>query len=120
MTNVATAAGALAVGVVLAGCGHSSRPAVDPDIAGKPTWGGCQEIAGHSVDYIAGARGGRRLASAIAPYRQHGDHVVVVPRHDHVARQWLLVDDRNLIHTALGVSHTRAGWLVDSVKECQD
>jgi hypothetical protein len=119
MRNAATAAATLALGVVLAGCGHaSSRPAVDPDLAGKPTWGGCTESSTGIIDYTAGAPGEPTAGAALAAYRVDGDHVVVVPARAHMNRRWLLVDDANRIHASLELMHTRHGWLVSTVEQC--
>jgi hypothetical protein len=105
-------------GVVLAGCGDSSRPVVDPDVAGKPTWGGCTETSTQITDYTADAPGERTARTALASYRVDGDHVVAVPARAHQNRRWLLVDDANLIHASLELLHTDHGWLVSSVEQC--
>jgi hypothetical protein len=118
MRNVAAAAGALALGVVLAGCGHTSHPQVQPDLAGAPTWAGCHGRSVESIDYVSGAHGKPTALAALASYRTDGDHVVVVPAGSSQRRQWLLVGDRNVIHTALGMQHGRNGWLVDLVEKC--
>lgn len=120
MRNVVAAAGALALGAALAGCGHSSHPQVQPDLAGKPTWGDCQEHSMHNLDYISDAHGKPTANAALASYRTDGDHVVVVPARAHQNRRWLLVDDTNLIHTALEMQHVQHGWLVDLVETCSD
>jgi hypothetical protein len=117
--NLALAAGAaVALTLTLAGCGSSSRPSLQPDLAGQPTWGTCRSIAGRSVDDVSGLRGERTPRAAIASYRRKDDHVVVLPRQGHRARHWLLVDDANVIHTSLDVSNTGNGWLVDQVETC--
>jgi len=118
MKVVFAAAGALALTVTLVGCGDSSRPQVDPDVAGKPTWAGCQERVDQMIDYAADARGAKTRAAALAPYRKQGDHVTVKPRHAHTNRQWLLVDDANVIHTALEMWRGEHGWLVSRVEKC--
>jgi hypothetical protein len=111
--------GAVVAGLVLAGCGHSSsRPAVDPDLAGKPTWGGCTESSTQIIDYTADAPGEPTARAALASYRVEGDHVVVLPARAHHNRRWLLVDDANLIHASLELWHARHGWLVSSVEQC--
>jgi len=106
-------------GVALAGCGTSpSRPHLDPDVAGKPTWGGCREHSLQVSDYTADAPGEKTALAAIASYRTHGDHVVRRPAQDHRAARWLLVDDTNLIHASLELTHTDHGWLVNVVEKC--
>jgi hypothetical protein len=109
----------LIAGVGLAGCGtSSSRPRLDPDVAGKPTWGGCQERSEGSFDFVADADGAPTVEAAIEHFREHGDHVVrsaPAPLH---RRQWLLVDEHNVIHAALGLMRTEHGWLVDDVEKC--
>lgn len=119
MSRLLTAATLLLGGAVVAGCGTSaSTPRVDPDVAGKPTWGGCQERSIGSIDYVVGARGPSTAKAALAPYRKDGDHVVRTAPAPHQRRQWLLVDEHNVIHTSLGLARTEHGWLVDTVERC--
>ena len=105
-------------GVVLAGCGHSSRPAVEPDLAGKPTWAGCAEHSTQITDYTADAPGEPTARAALASYRVSGDHAVRRPAGAHHHARWLLVDDANLIRVSLGLWHTEHGWLVSTVERC--
>jgi len=105
-------------GVVVAGCGASSRPSVEPDLAGKPRWAGCHSRSIGSIDYVSGARGKPTVRAALAPYRTAGDHVVVVPARPHQNRRWLLVDEANHIHASLGLEHGGHGWLVGSAETC--
>ena len=112
--------GALVVLGLLAGCGGGSTPRVEPDVATEPTWGECQVLSNQFIDYVAGAPGVETAEAAMARYREADDHVVVVPAHDHQARQWLLVDGDDTIHASLGMSHTEHGWLVDSVQRCAE
>lgn len=120
MNVVLAAAGALALTITMAGCGNTPRPQLDPDLAGQPTWGGCREYSDGIFDFAPDARGPSTPRLAMASYRQEGDHVVVAPRHSHTNRQWLLVDDRFVIHTALELRHAEHGWLVTRVERCQD
>lgn len=108
----------LAAGLVLTACGHASLPRVEPDVAGRPTWGGCSERTTQIIDYASGARGERSLRAALAPYRVDGDHVVRRPAHAHRGARWLLVDDRQVIHTSLELLHAERGWLVDVIEKC--
>jgi hypothetical protein len=118
--NVLLTAGALALSAVLVGCGDaSSRPHVDPDVAGKPTWG-CQTRATQAIDYAVDAPGAKSRAAAIARYRVDGDHVVDRPAHAHRLPQVLLVDADNVIHHELELWHTENGWLVTMVEGCDD
>jgi hypothetical protein len=120
MRNVA-AAGALVVGVVLTGCGHTSHPQVQPDLAGKPTWAGCQERSASSIDYGPGARGKPTALAALASYRTPGDHVVRQPGGDPPElTDWVLVDDHQVIQASLELEHVRYGWLVGFVEKCSD
>jgi hypothetical protein len=118
MTSLLVPIVAVTAGVLLAGCGASSAPRVDPDGAGKPSWGGCTERSSLIRDYLASAEGARTRAAAIAPYRQAGDHVVLRPAQEHRHAAWLLVDARNVIHTSLELTHGRHGWLVSMVERC--
>ena len=118
MRNVVAAAGALALGVVLAGCGHSSHPQVQPDLAGRPTWAGCHGRSVENIDYVAGAHGKPTALAAIAPYRTPGDHVVRRPDHASDLADWLLVDDHGGIHASLELEHGRNGFLVGMVEKC--
>ena len=58
--------------------------------------------------------------AAIAQYRQPGDHVVKRHRRPHRTAAWLLVDDRNVIHTSVELWHSQHGWLVGLVEKCAD
>jgi hypothetical protein len=118
MNRLVAAALALTVGATLAGCGSTtSKPLVEPDLAGKPVWT-CQERAGQFIDYTADAGGKPTARAALAPYRTAGDHVVVVPPRAHHNRQWLLVDDDQSIHASLELDQGRDGWLVASLEKC--
>jgi hypothetical protein len=108
----------LTAGLLVAACGDGSTPRVQPDVAAKPTWGGCQERSMQNIDYLAGAKGARTRAAAVARYRVDGDRVVVRPARPHRNAQVLMVDDHNVIHHALEVWHTRHGWLVSTVETC--
>jgi hypothetical protein len=45
--NLAFAAvGALTLTVTAVGCGSAPKPSVQPDLAGKPTWGACWCVTG--------------------------------------------------------------------------
>jgi hypothetical protein len=118
MKPLLLAAAVATAGVVLAGCGDSSRPSVEPDLAGKPTWAGCHSRSIGIIDYVSDAGGTPTAGAALAPYRTAGDHVVVVPARAHQNRRWLLVDDANLIHASLELEHGGHGWLVGSVEKC--
>jgi hypothetical protein len=121
MNVVLAAVGTLALTASLVACGDtSSRPAVDPDVAGKPTWGGCQSMSSGSIDYAADARGEPTIARALAAYRKPGDHVVKRPRKPHRNAAWLLVDSRNVIHTSVEMHRGHHGWLVNLVEKCTD
>ena len=115
MTRLLAAATA---GVLLAGCGTSSAPRVDPDLAGRPSWGGCKELSSLIRDYVASAEGAKTRAAAIAQYRKAGDHVVLRPAQAHRNAAWLLVDSANVIHTSLELTHGQHGWLVSTVERC--
>jgi hypothetical protein len=109
----------LGVAAVLAGCGTSTEtPPGEPDAAGGPSWGGCREHSTQIIDYAAGAEGTTTRTAAIAPYRREGDHVVARAARPHRRAAWLLVDDRNVIHTSLELVHARGGWLVNVVEKC--
>jgi hypothetical protein len=115
---------ALVVSLVLvaSGCG-TSQPGVHPQVrteAATPTWGGCVTHSLQNLDYVADARGVSTLANALLPYREPGDHLVLRPAGAHRNPAWLLVDERNLIHTAVEVWHSHAGWLVSTVDRCAD
>lgn len=120
--NLLVAAGATTTTFVLVGCGAASPIAHgDPDVAGKPTWGGCQSRVSQIADYGPDARGSESRAAALAPYRQEGDHVVFRPgRNPHVAPTWLLVDDQNHIHASVELFHGSGGWLVSALDKCAD
>ena len=107
--------------IVLTGCGTaSSTPRVEPDIAGTPTWGGCQEHSIRNIDYVSDARGAKTREAAMKPYRAAGDHVVHQPRRPHRNAQVLLVDDHDVIHHALEMWNSGNGWLVNMVESCAD
>jgi hypothetical protein len=72
------------------------------------------------VDRAAGVAGARSLDAALAPYREDGDHVVQRSGGPHRHTSWLLVDDANVIRSAVEVAHTEQGWLVMSVASCAD
>jgi hypothetical protein len=113
---------ALAAAALVA-CGHSNErraPLAESALAPAPTWGGCHEFSDGFLDYAPDARGPATARLAMAAYRHDGDHVVVAPRHSHTNRQWLLVDDRNVIHAALELWHAGHGWLVSRVERCED
>jgi hypothetical protein len=120
MNVVLAAAGALALTVNLVACGDTSRPAVEPDAAGKPTWGGCQESRVQMRDFVADAHGAKTRAAALASFRIDGDHVVDRVARPHRNARVLLVGDDNVIHHALDLSHTEHGWLVNLVEACPD
>jgi hypothetical protein len=120
MNVLFVATGAFVLTVTMAGCGDPSRPHLDPDLAGKPTWGECQERSIQAIDYVADAPGATSRAAALAPYREEGDHVVDHPAGPHRNAQVLLVDAGNVIHHALELSHTENGWLVGMVDTCAD
>jgi hypothetical protein len=115
---------ALGVAALLAavtGCGQSAASGPAGVGAGHaPTWGGCAEHSVQAIDYVAGAKGEPTAEAAMAPYRERGDHVVVVPGHEHVNRSWLLVDDTDVIHTSLELWHAGRGWLVTMVDRCSE
>jgi hypothetical protein len=115
---------ALVISLVLVatGCG-TSQPGGHPEVpseAARPTWGGCGTHSLQNLDYVAGARGVSTLAKALMPYREPGDHLVLRPARAHRNPAWLLVDERNVIETAVEVWHTHGGWLVSMVDRCDD
>jgi hypothetical protein len=115
---------ALGVAVVLGavtGCGQSAASGpVGVGAGNAPTWGGCHEHSVQVRDYVADAKGEPTAEAAMAPYRERGDHVVVLPAHEHANRRWLLVDDTDVIHTSLELWHTGRGWLVTMVEHCSE
>ena len=100
--------------------GPDAGAAVSPAPGTPPTWAACKTHSMQSIDYAADAPGAPSLADALAPYRKAGDHVVRRPRQPHRNPAWLLVDEHNVIRSALEVWHTRGGWLVGSVDRCAD
>jgi hypothetical protein len=118
MTRPLVPIAAATAGLMLAACGVSSTPRVEPDRAGQPSWGGCKMRSSVVRDYVPSAEGARTRAAAIAPNRKAGDHVVHQPARAHRNAAWLLVDGANVIHTSLELSHGRNGWLVSSVERC--
>ena len=115
---------ALVVSLVLvaSGCG-TSQPGAHPEVrteTATPTWGRCAAHSVQSLDYVADARGVSTLAEALSPYREPGDHLVRRPARAHRNPAWLLVDERNVIHTAVEVLRTSGGWLVSTVDRCAD
>jgi hypothetical protein len=118
MSRLLAAVGALTLGITLVACGDTSRPAVDPDLAGKPTWGGCSERSTQISDYTADAKGAKTRAAAMARYRMPGDHVVFRGGHGHHRATWLLVDEKDVIHTSLELVPGASGWLVSTVEKC--
>jgi hypothetical protein len=119
--NVLLTAGALALSAALVGCGDtSSRPHLDPDVAGRPTWGGCQTRSMQAIDYAVDAPGAKSRSAALAAYRVDGDHVVDRPARPHRNARVLLVDQGNVIHHALELWHAEHGWLVTMVEACGD
>jgi hypothetical protein len=120
MNLAVAAAGTLALTRSVAGCGSSPKPTVQPDLAAKPTWGGCKNFVGQHIDYTVDAHGAPTRAAALADYRQEGDHVVDRPKRPHRNARVLLVDDRDVIHHALELWHSQDGWLVTMVQKCTD
>ncbi len=106
--------------VSLVACGDTSRPGLEPDLAGKPTWGGCRDFVGQNMDYAEDAVGERSRTAVLAQYRTEGDHVVIEPHHDHQRRRWLLVGDDNVIRAAVEMFHADQGWLANYVERCTD
>jgi hypothetical protein len=116
--NLAVAvAGALALAVTAAGCGSAPKPSVQPDLAGKPTWGACSTFSEQAMSIAEGARGAATLKAAVADYREDGDRVVRGPSTGGLAHRWL-VDDSGTIHADLGVWHSGRGWFVTGAKRC--
>jgi hypothetical protein len=118
--KVALVAGSLAFALTIAGCGGSPRPSVQPDLAGKPTWGGCRNFVGQNMDYGPDAVGAKTVAAALATYRKDGDHVVIEPHRDHRPRRWLVVGEDNVIRAAVQMFRGDQGWLASSVEKCAD
>jgi hypothetical protein len=116
MNRLLAIGAAAAVGVTLVGCGSRSRPQVDPDLAGKPTWAGCHARSIENIDHVSDARGKPTARAALAPYRSPGDHVV--RKQGGELSDWLLVDSHGAIHTFVELEHGRAGWLVGTVEKC--
>jgi hypothetical protein len=118
--KIVLAAGGLVVALTLSGCGDSPHPSVQPDLAGKPTWGGCREFISGTMDFVVDAPGAKSRSAAIAHYRLAGDHVVTRPARAHRNAQVLLVDEHDVIDHALELIHTDNGWLVSTVESCGD
>src|SRR3954465_12150126 len=91
--KVALVAGSLAFALTIAGCGGSPRPRVQPDLAGKPTWGGCSEFSEQALSIAEGARGAKTLEDAIADYREAGDRIVEGLPRGGLEHRWLVSED---------------------------
>ena len=118
MNVVLTAVGSLALTASLVACGDtSSRPAVDPDVAGKPTWGGCSEFSEQAMSIAAEAPGAPTLVAALADYREPGDQVVAAPQKGGLKHRWLVTSDAT-IRVDLEVWHSHRGWFVTGAKRC--
>ncbi len=117
MNVVLAAAGALALTATLVGCGDTSRPAVEPDAAGRPGWGGCSEFAYQAMSIAKRARGAHTLEGAVADYRESGDRVVMVPARGGLPHRWIVRGD-GTIRVDLEVGHSPSGWFVTGTKRC--
>lgn len=117
MNPVLAAAGVLWLTAGLVGCGDMSGPSGEPDVAGKPTWGGCPEFAIQAMSIASGVRGASTLEDAVADYRKSGDHLVVVPVRGGPRHRWVVRED-GTIRADLEVWHSRRGWFVTGVKRC--
>ena len=123
MSRHSGAALGLVVAVLLAGCGtatSSSTVSSQPDAAGRPTWGGCAQRRTSHVERAPGVAGATSATAALAPYRTDGDHVVAPADGSRTNRQWLLVDDTDVIRAAVRLAHGESGWLALSVERCAD
>ena len=118
MNRLVAIVAAVLLGGALVGCGDTSRPRVDPDLAGKPTWAGCHARSIENTDYTPDADGKPTARAALAPYRTPGDHVVHRASEARDLTRWLLVDDHEVIHASLELDHFRHGWLVGMVEKC--
>ena len=118
MKRLLTLAAPVALGVTLISCGNTSRPQVDPDLAGQPTWAGCHSRSVENIDYVSDALGKPTALAALAPYRTPGDHVVRRANRSAGIADWLLVDDHGVIHTSLELEHGRHGYLIGMVERC--
>ncbi len=115
----------LVLTLVLAATGCGSSPGSQPEAkarpaASAPTWGGCQQHSMQTIDYVADAPGADTLADALEPYREPGDHLVHRPARAHRNAAWRLVDEHDVIRTAVEVLENGHGWLVSTVDRCDE
>ena len=108
----------LAAGLVLAACGHASLPRVEPDVAGRPTSVDAASATTQIIDYASGARGERSPACRACAVPRGRRPRRPASGHAHRGARWLLVDDRQVIHTSLELLHSERGWLVDVIEKC--
>src|SRR4051794_30141465 len=115
--KVALVACSLAFALTIAGCGGSPRPSVQPDLAGKPAWGGCSEFSEQAMSIAEGARGAKTLEDAIADYREAGDRIVEDHPRGGLEHRWLVSED-GTIHADLELWDSHRGWFVTGAKRC--
>jgi hypothetical protein len=93
MNVVFAAVGTLALTASLVACGDTSRPALEPDLAAKPTWGGCSEFSQQAMSIAAGTPGSPTLVAAITDDLEYGDHVMTAPQKGGLKHRWLVAAD---------------------------